>query len=241
VSGLARLGALIRRFGPVGLVVLVAAAILASGAGDHLSLHELRERRAALMALVGRHPVFCLAAYMALYALAVGLSLPVSLVLTLGGGLLFGPWIGGAAAAVGCTAGSTMIFLICRTAVGEELRGASGSLIGRLQQGLRGDAFAYVMALRLMPIAPLWLVNLALGFVEIPIATYVAASFVGLLPVSIIYAGLGSGLNQVFATGARLAPSSLVQPRLLAPLLALALLALAPVIWKRFHRAGQTG
>ena len=92
-----------RRFGPIVLVGAAAIAVMASGAAGRLSLHELRERRILLTALVQAHPMLSVAAYAALYTLAVGLSLPAALVLTLAGGLLFGPWIGGAAAAISCT------------------------------------------------------------------------------------------------------------------------------------------
>lgn len=227
---------LLRRFGPIALVAVAVAVVFTTGLGDHLSLHELRARRLMLIALVQAHPVISVAAYVALYTVAVGLSLPVALVMTLAGGLLFGPWVGGAAAAIGCTLGSTLIFLICRTAVGDALRGRAGSMIERVERGVRENAFAYVTALRLIPVMPLWLANLALGFVEIPSPTYVGATFLGVLPVSLVYAGLGSGLNRIFAGGAHLSPRSLLKPHLILPLAGLALLALAPTMIKSLRR-----
>jgi uncharacterized membrane protein YdjX (TVP38/TMEM64 family) len=227
----------LRRFGPLALVALVVVLIFATGLGDHLSVHELRGRRILLLALVKAHPVLSLLAYLAVYTAAIGLSLPAALVLTLAGGLLFGPWVGGSAAAIGCTLGSTVIFLICRSAVGDALRGHAGSLIGRIEQGVRGDAFAYITALRLLPVAPLWLANLALGFVDIPLRTFVGATLLGILPLSLVYAGVGSGLNRLFASGQRLDAHAVLSAHILLPLIVLALLALAPVAVKQWRKS----
>ncbi len=196
-------------------------------------MHELRERRGLLVAYVHAHPLLSLGGYAGVYILVVALSLPAALVMTLTGGLLFGPWLGGGAAAISCTLGSAAIFLICRTAVGDALRGGAGSMIERVEKGIQRDAFAYVAALRLIPVAPFWLVNLALGFVEIPLSTFVAATFVGILPVSVIYAGIGSSLNQVFAQGRKANLHALLHPSVVLPLAGLGLLALAPIVARR--------
>jgi uncharacterized membrane protein YdjX (TVP38/TMEM64 family) len=226
----------LRRFGPLALIVLVVIAALASGALRHLSLEELQARHATLQALVRSHPFLSLGAYLGVYILVVSFSLPAALVMTLTGGLLFGPWAGGFAAAVGCTLGATVIFLIARTAVGDLLKRKAGPTAARIEEGVRRNAFSYIVMLRLFPVAPIWLVNLALAFVDIPLTTYVGASFLGILPPSLIYARLGSELNRLFVRGARPDPHLLLRPQLWAPLIGLALLALAPILVRRLRR-----
>ena len=235
-SGRARVLALVRRFGPLVLVILAVAAAFASGLTRHLSVHELRDKHSLLEAYVHAHPLLSLAGYVGLYVVVVALSLPAALVMTLTGGFLFGPWLGGAAAAVGCTLGSGVIFLICRTAVGDALRGRAGSMVERVEAGIRRDAFSYIVALRLIPVSPFWLVNLALGFVSIPLTTFLAATFVGIAPVSVVYAGIGSSLNQVFARGGHANLHSLLHPGLVAPLIGLGVLALLPVAMRLIRR-----
>ncbi len=227
----------LRRFGPLLLIAAAAAAVLASGLWRHLSLQELAQRQASLAALTRAHPVLSLAAYVAIYTAALSLSLPAALVLTLAGGLLFGPWLGGAAANLGCTLGSTVIFLVCRTAIGDALRGRAGSLAARIQAGLQADAFAYVVVLRLNPVAPLWLVNLALGFVDIPLGVYFWSTLIGSLPSSLVYAGLGAGLSRLLASGRPIEASQLITPQLVLPLAALALMTLIGVWLRRRRRA----
>jgi len=228
--------ALLKRFGPAALVLVAVIAALASGLARHFSLHELRERRELIIGLDHIHPVLSVLAYVGLYTLAVGLSLPVALPMTIAGGLFFGPWIGGLAAAIGCTLGGTIVYLVCRTAAGDVLRRTAGARVAEIEDGVRRDAFFYIMTLRLLPVMPFGLTTLALGFLEIPLLTFVAATFIGIVPLSFIYARLGWGLNAAFASHQRLNLHSLLQPPILIALGALALLSLSPIIIRRLRR-----
>jgi len=185
---------------------------------------------------VHAHPLLALGLYIGAYSLVVALSLPAALVMTLTGGLLFGAWICGLAAAFSCTLGATILFLVCRTAIGDLLRRRAGSALARIEAGVRRDAFAYIVTLRLIPVMPFWLANLALGFVDIPLGTFVAASFLGILPVSLVYAGLGANLNLLFARHERPDLHLVLRPEVLLPLIGLALLALAPIVVRRLRR-----
>jgi uncharacterized membrane protein YdjX (TVP38/TMEM64 family) len=228
--------ALARRFGPLALVAAGLVAAVALGLPHQLSLHQLHRHRDQLEALVRLHPALSVAAYVGIYALAVALSLPVALVMTLTGGFLFGPWVGGLAAAGGCTIGGAVVFLVCRTAAGDVLRRRAGPTIARIEDGVLRDAFSYILVLRLLPVMPLWLANLALGFIEIPLRTFVVATFVGILPVSLVYAGLGSGLGRMFASGVRPDLHAVMRPEVILALAGLALLSLAPIAVRRLRR-----
>jgi uncharacterized membrane protein YdjX (TVP38/TMEM64 family) len=227
-----------RRFGPLALVALLVVAAFASGLARHFSLGELKARHAELQILVRLHPVISLCAYVGLYALVVALSLPVALIMTLSGGLLFGAWIGGAAAAAGCTLGAAGIFLICRTAAGDVLQRRAGATAARIAEGVRRDAFTYVLLLRLVPVTPFWMANLALGLVDIPFLTFFVASFLGIVPTSLVYAGLGAGLSQAFAAARRPDLGLVFKPQILAPLLGLAALSALPILLRRRKRRG---
>jgi uncharacterized membrane protein YdjX (TVP38/TMEM64 family) len=226
---------LVRRFGPAALIAAAVIAAFASGLTRHLSLHELAHRRETLEIAVRAHPWLSLAIYIAAYTAIIALSLPAALVMTLTGGLLFGPWIGGMAATISCTVGATVIFLICRTAAGDFIRVRAGPTAARIEQGLRRNAFSYIVFLRLLPVAPFWLINLALGLIDIPLVTFITASFLGILPVSLIFASLGSGLNDVFKKGGRVDPHIILEPRFILPLAALAILSLGPILYRRFR------
>ena len=229
----------IKRFGPLILVALAVAVVLASGLADHLSLVELKARRDQLQGFVALHPALSFGLYILIYIAVVSLSLPGALVMTLSGGFLFGPWLGAAAASSGASLGAAVIFLVCRSAVGDSLRGKAGSTISRIEEGVRRDAFSYILTLRLIPVMPFWLVNLAAGFVNIPLRTFLAATVLGILPGSLVYSGLGAGLGEVFASGQEPNLRVIFEPHVLLPLVGLGLLSLLPVVLRRFRKSGD--
>jgi uncharacterized membrane protein YdjX (TVP38/TMEM64 family) len=237
MTGWATVWPYVRRFGPALLILAAVIAAFTSGLTRHLTLHELAHRREAVEAVVHAHPWLGFLAYVGAYAAVVALSLPAALVMTLTGGLLFGPWIGGLAAAISCTVGATIVFLICRIASGDFIRQRAGPTATRIEAGVRENAFSYIVILRLLPVAPFWLINLALGLIDIPLLTFVVASFIGILPVSLIFATVGSGLNEAFARHRHVGPDLILQPKFLLPLIALSILSLGPVAYRRFGPA----
>src|SRR4051812_48546107 len=94
------------RLAPVAVILAVLAALYLSGAGRYFTLVSLHEHEQALEALVQEHPIEALGLYMAAYAAVCALCLPFNLILTLAGGLMFGPWVGGAATVVAGGVGS---------------------------------------------------------------------------------------------------------------------------------------
>jgi uncharacterized membrane protein YdjX (TVP38/TMEM64 family) len=229
--------ALLKRFGPIVLVLVLIGLALVTGVTEHLTLSELKLRRDELQALVQHYPLLSLGVYILVYVAVVSLSLPGALIMTLSGGFLFGPWLGGLAAATGASLGAAVIFLICRTAVGDAMRGKAGSTIARIEEGVRRDAFSYLLTLRLIPVMPFWLVNLAAGFVAIPLRTFLIATVLGILPGSLVYAGLGSGLGHVFASGQEPNLRVIFEPQVLLPLIGLSLLSLLPIVLRRFRKS----
>jgi uncharacterized membrane protein YdjX (TVP38/TMEM64 family) len=229
----------LKRFGPAVVILALGAAALLGGLGHYISLDQLRARREALEALVAARPILSLGLYLGVYVACISLSLPAALVLTLTGGFLFGGLEGGLAAAVGCTLGSVVVFLAGRTAMGDLMRRRAGPTAARIEAGVRSNAFLYVVSLRLIPVMPFWLVNLASGLVEMPLRTFMAATLVGILPASLIYATLGSELHGLFRRGEHVEPGFFLRPLVLIPLSCVALLSLAPLVWRRLRPAGR--
>lgn len=229
-------GAFFKRFGLLIVLVVLVVAVVASGATDHISLTELKARRAELSAFVEAHWIASLAVYGLLYTAVVALSLPLALVMTLTGGFLFGPLPGGLAALTAATLGSTVSFLACRTAFGDIITRKAGPTISKLAEGFRKDAFSYLFTLRIIPVAPLLLINVAAGLAEVSTRTFVTASFIGMAPGSFVYAFLGSGLGTVFERGDEPDLHIITEPRILLPLIGLALLALIPTAVRLVRR-----
>ena len=241
----------LRRFLPLIVVVAASAAVLAMGWHRQLSFESLVRHHEALRAFIAAHEVSALAAYVALYIAAAALSIPVGVFLTMTAGILFGAVVGGAASVVGATIGAICIFLIAKSAVGDYLVRRAGPLVQKLARGFRADAFSYLLFLRLVPIFPFWIVNLVPALVGVKLATFAAATALGVIPATFVFAFVGQGLDSVIAAQQAAYQSCLaaarpdcrlafhintaLTPELLAALAALGMLALVPVLVRRLR------
>lgn len=240
-----------RRFTPLLLIVILALVVFAMGWHRALSLENLVRHHAMLSDLVGRHVVASLAAFVAIYIAVVTLSLPGGSVLTVTGGLLFGCLWGGVAAIVAATIGASFIFLIARSAFGGFLMRRAGSRLTKLAEGFRDDAFSYLLFLRLVPVFPFFLVNLAPALVGVGLGPFVAATALGIIPATFAFAFVGAGLDSVIDSQAQgfhaceaagrsdckidFNIGAALTPELFAAIAALGLVALIPIVVKRLR------
>jgi uncharacterized membrane protein YdjX (TVP38/TMEM64 family) len=239
------------RFLPLAVAAALLGIVYVTGWHRELSLAALLRHRAAIDGFIAAHKAAAVLAYIGLYMGVAALSIPAGAWLSITGGFLFGGIVGASAAIVGATLGATALFLIARSAAGEHLARRAGPVVERFAAGFRADAFNYLLFLRLVP-APFWLVNLVPALLGVRLRTFVTATAIGIIPVTFIFAFFGAGLDSVIsaheardqacrATGAAVCDiqfeaASVLTPTLLAALAGLGLLALIPVIAKRFWR-----
>ncbi|MGI9451282.1 MAG: TVP38/TMEM64 family protein [Geminicoccaceae bacterium] len=223
----------IKRFLPLGVLVLAIAAVFATGLHNYLTFESLREHREVLLDFVDRNPLVAPLAFVLVYAVATALSVPGGVILTIAGGFMFGTWLGGFCVVIGATIGATAIFLIAKTALGGVLHDKAGPWLGKMEAGFKENALSYLLVLRLVPLFPFWLVNLVPAFLGVALGTYVLGTFVGIIPGSLVFASVGNGLGAVFDAGETPDLGIIFEPAILGPILALSLLALVPVGYRR--------
>ncbi|MDX6750381.1 TVP38/TMEM64 family protein [Geminicoccaceae bacterium 1502E] len=226
---------LLRRLLPLLVLLALVALAFALGLHEWLSFETLRRHRQILLGFVSVHPLAAPLLFVLVYAAATGLSLPGGVILTLAGGFLFGTLMATGLVVVGATAGAVAVFLIARTSLGEALRARAGPWLKRMEAGFHDHAFSYLLVLRLVPLFPFWLVNLVPAFLGVRLATFALATLVGIIPGSFVYASVGAGLGAVFEMGGTPDLGLVFEPRVLLPLLGLALLALLPVAYRRWR------
>ncbi|MCE7998431.1 MAG: TVP38/TMEM64 family protein [Rhodobiaceae bacterium] len=222
----------------VPLVVLAAGlvAFFVLDLGQYVTLDALKENREFLQTFVAENTALAFTVYMAVYTVMVAFSLPGALIATLTGGFLFGTIFGGLATVVAATIGATIVFLIAKTALGDTLRAKAGPGIQKMEAGFQKNAFSYLMVLRLVPLFPFFLVNLAPAFLGVKLRTFMVATFFGIIPGTFVFASVGNGLGAIFDEGGEPNLGIIFQPEVLGPILALAALSLVPVIYKRFSK-----
>lgn len=226
----------LKRLLPLAILAGLAASAFAFHLDRVLTLDTLRDNRAALLAFVGANGLAAASGFIALYAAVVALSLPGAAVMTLAGGFLFGAVPGAGLSVVGATIGAASVFLIARSALGETLRRNAGPFLTKMSEGFRRDAFNYLLFLRLVPAFPFWAVNLAPALLGVRFIPFAAATAIGIVPGSLVYAAFGAGLGGIFDSGAHVNPRAIFSPTLIAALVGLGFLALLPTgirLWRR--------
>jgi uncharacterized membrane protein YdjX (TVP38/TMEM64 family) len=239
-----------RLIGPVILVALLLAGY-ALGLHRYLTLESLALNRAALAAFTSSHLVAALIIFILVYALAVAVSFPGASILTIVAGLLFGWAFGGVAAIIAATLGAMVVFQIAKSSFGDVLIKRAGPFLGRINAGFQEDAFNYLLFLRLVPAFPFWLVNIAPALANVKFRTFAITTLIGIIPGTFAYAFVGAGLDSILnaqnAVHAQciaeksiaecpfeLSVGSLITPQLLLAFAALGVVAIIPVIFKKW-------
>jgi uncharacterized membrane protein YdjX (TVP38/TMEM64 family) len=167
--------------------------------------------------------------FVLVYVAVTGLSLPGAVILTLAGGFLFGAVLGTLFVNLGATTGATLAFLVSRYLLRDWVERRFGTWLGPVQQGFAQNAFSYLMTLRLIPLFPFFVVNLVSGLTRMNIGTYVAATALGIIPGSFVYAYAGRQLGTINSL------KDIASPGVIGALVLLGLLALVPNLYKKWY------
>lgn len=211
------------------------AAFFALGGQRYLTLDTLQQNRDALLAFTREHYWQALLIAATVYTAATALSVPGAVILSLATGFLFGRWVGTGVIVLSATTAAALVFLAARYLFADAMRAKLGGKLKEMSEGFARDGFSYLLFLRLVPLFPFWLVNLAPAFTGIRLSTYAAATVVGVVPGSFVFANLGQSLGHIEST------SQLVSAETLGALGLLGVLALVPVLAKRFKSQKKEG
>lgn len=192
-----------------------------------LSLEGLKSNRDHLLAFAEAHYSAAVAIFVIGYCVVVGLSLPGGAIMTLAGGFLFGSVLGTLYVNVGATVGATLAFLVARYLLRDWVEQKFGSRLGPIQEGFAKNAFSYLMTLRLIPLFPFFLVNMVSGLTRVKIVTYMAATSLGIIPGSFVFAYAGRQLGTINSL------KEIASPNVLMAFTLLGILALVPILYRK--------
>ena len=207
----------------------VIALFFALDLGRFLTLDALKANRQALVAWHQAHPVPAVLGFMAVYIVQTALSLPGAAILSLAAGALFGPLLGTVYANVAATIGAALAFLVCRYLLREAILGRFGDKLEPINRELEIRGFSYLLFLRLVPLFPFFLVNLAAGLTRLPLRTFFLATMLGIVPGGFVYVNAGASLATIDSL------AGIVSPRVLGSFALLGLFALVPALYQRWQ------
>lgn len=198
------------------------AAFFALGWHDHFTLDVLKDRQHALDAYRQTHPWATAGGFFLLYVLVAALSLPAATLLTLAAGAIFGLVEGTVLASFASSIGATLAFLASRFVLRDSLQRHYGKRLSIINKGIQRDGGFYLLTLRLVPVFPFFVVNLAMGLTQLPARTFYWVSQLGMLPATVVYVNAGTQLASLQSLSGILSPRIIVSLALLGifPLLA---------------------
>ena len=199
-------------------IVLLAAWLAPDGHPPHPDFAAWQQWQETLQDLIARHWLLAVALVFVLHALLAALGLPGASLLMFAAGSGFGAALGTLLCLTGCTAGATLAMLGSRRWLQPWVRRRYGERLAELEARIAADGASWLFSLRLLPVVPFTVVNLAAGLTPIRAWTFTWVSFAGMAASTFVYVNAGSELGHVRQL------ADLHSPSMIASLAALALL-----------------
>ena len=222
---------------PIFVLILGIIIFFALGGHHYLSLEVIKNNYQNLVDFTAANFITSCLIFSIAYILVVAFSIPGASVMTLVGGFLFGVYVGSVLVVLSATIGAVIVYLAVKSALGDILKNKAKGNIEKMRNGFENDAFNYLLSIRLVPIFPFFIINIACGMLGVRLKDFFLATLIGIIPGSVIYVWVGTGLGFALKQGEDLNLGIIFQPQFIVPIIALALLSLVPIIYKKYRSA----
>jgi uncharacterized membrane protein YdjX (TVP38/TMEM64 family) len=216
---------------PIYLIAAGLGLAISQGWHQYLTIESLSDNAVWLDELVKNNLLLVLGLYILIYAAATTFIIPGG-VLTIAGGFLFGLYIGTPATLIGATVGASILFFAAKTSIGSVLRQIAGPFLEKMEKGFNDNALSYMFALRLIPLFPFAVVNIAPGLLGAKYRDYLITTFFGIIPGTLAYTWIGAAIKGTLLEGGEVDIGSLAA-NFLPAFAALGLVALLPVAYQK--------
>jgi uncharacterized membrane protein YdjX (TVP38/TMEM64 family) len=197
---------LLQRLLIVAAIVIAVILFKVLGLGQYLTLDYLKASQDKFSQLYGENRLTVIATYMAIYIAVTALSLPGAAVMTLAGGAMFGFWIGFVVVSFASTIGATLACFVARFLLRDWVQNRFGDKLSTINKGIEKEGAFYLFSLRLVPIFPFFVINLAMGLTTMKLLTFYWVSQIGMLPGTMVYVNAGKELGQIESLSGILSP-----------------------------------
>ncbi|MGH8474687.1 MAG: FAD-dependent oxidoreductase [Methylococcales bacterium] len=208
----------------LGAIAALIAVFFIFDLQRFLTLETLKARQAAIDAYRAAHPALAVVPYAVTYVAVTGLSLPGAAILTLAGGAVFGLVWGTIIVSFASSVGATLAFLAARFLFRDAVKARFGERLKAIDAGVARDGAFYLFTLRLVPVFPFFVINLAMGLTNIRTLTFYWVSQLGMLAGTAVYVNAGTQLGRIDSL------SGILSPGLLG---SFALLGIFPLLGKK--------
>lgn len=201
---------LLQRLLIVAAILILVVLFKILGLGQFLTLDYLKASQERFLELYTNHRLAVIATYMTVYITVTALSLPGAAVMTLGGGAMFGFWVGVLVVSFASTIGATLACFVARFLLRDWVQNKFGDKLSAMNKGIAKEGAFYLFSLRLVPIFPFFVINLAMGLTPMNLLTFYWVSQIGMLPGTMVYINAGKELGQIESLAGILSPGLIV-------------------------------
>jgi len=186
---------------------------------------------------------FTVITFIIIYVTTVALSLPGATMMSLTGGFLFSTFPGVFFNLLSAVIGATLIFIAAKTFLGNILldkikrKQARDNFFIKMQNEIQENEFSYLIILRLMPIVPFFIANLAPAFFGVKLRIFIVTTLIGISPGTVVYTSIGAGLSNIFKNDNAPSLDFFSNPFILISSVGLFALAIFPIIIKKLKKA----
>lgn len=226
-----------KRLIPFGILILLILVVYLSNAHEFFTINWLRTEELRLAKYANAHPILTPLIYLLVYIISVSLVIPDSTILTLLGAMIFPHPEALILAVFSETIGATIFFAIFHTTFSAPIVKKEHIFLQNLRTKFKQNSVSYLLFLRIAHVIPFWLVNVAAAYFRVKYWTFIWTTFVGVIPITFIVTNAGHSLSKAFAENRVMRISDIFTPEVKLALLILGILALSPIIFKKFwHR-----
>lgn len=172
------------------LIAAMAAWYLAGGGEKYLDIHMYQD-------LYRTSPLATAAVFFLVYMLGTACSLPVTGVLAVSGGIVFGTLTGFVLSLFSSTLGGTLALYSSRYLLHDIVRRRFAPQLDMVNKGIANEGAFFLFGLRMIPVLPFWGLNLLMGLTAMRVWVFMLATFLGMVPVMLILSYTGNELGEI--------------------------------------------
>ncbi len=198
----------------------------------YLSVEGFKHYRDTLAVYQKAHPYLFIFFYISLYVFIITCCIPGTIIFDLLAGFIFGCFLGTLLVVGSYLTGSIINFVIVRYF----FRNALEHKFGKFKRFIYGSGkyglLLNLISLRLIAVIPFWVLNIIAALLNIRMHTFILSTFIGIIPMSIIYVLIGEGVHDSISAGQDLTVDVITNPKIWVPLFCMALILMLPNILK---------
>lgn len=212
----------------IGILIIIWILLSVFNIGDYLTFENLHKNKVKLNSFVEQNYITAVLTYIGVYILVLVLALPGAAIMTLAGGVMFGVLPALVIVNIAATIGATLSFILSRYIMGDWVQKKYSERLKKFNHEMDNHGKNYLLTLRLIPIFPFFMINLAAGMTKIPLLTFIWTTSLGTIPGTFAYTLAGNNLSNIES------PSEILSKEILIVFVVLGIISLVPtVIQKR--------